>query len=89
MRYWQAIRHDVFQETLQAAGLAERAHVRVSELPIRNWLPAELRALPTTLRRSVALAAPALPARKLGIARAALDRSGLTRAASAWSITVR
>lgn len=53
VRYWQAIRHDVFQETLHAARLAERAHLRIGELPIRSWLPAQLRALPTTLRRSL------------------------------------
>jgi hypothetical protein len=58
VRYWHAIRHDVFQETLQAAGLAERAHLRVGELPIRSWLPAQLRALPTTLRRSMFLGVP-------------------------------
>lgn len=84
VRYWQAIRHDVFQETLQAAGLAERAHARVGELPIRNWLPAQLRALPSTLQRSVALAAPQLAPRSFGLARAVLDRTGLGRAASAW-----
>jgi hypothetical protein len=82
VRYWQAIRHDVFQETLQAAGLAERAHKRVGELPIRNWLPAQLRALPSTLQRSVGLAAPPLP-RRLGFAREAFSRSGLTRTAGA------
>src|SRR5688572_5808 len=58
VRYWHAIRHDVFQETLQALGLAERAHLRVSELPIRSWLPAQLRALPRTLARSSWLGLP-------------------------------
>ena len=52
VQYWHAIRHDVFQETLQALGLAERAHLRVSELPVRSWLPAQLRTLPQTLARS-------------------------------------
>lgn len=84
VRYWQAVRHDVFQETLQAAGLAERAHLRVGELPVRSWLPAQLRALPTTLRRSVELALPRLPAKKFGLTRAAVTHSGLRRVASAW-----
>jgi hypothetical protein len=50
--YWQLIRHDVFRETLQALGLAERAHLRVEELPLRHWLGPQLRQLPTTLGRS-------------------------------------
>jgi hypothetical protein len=58
VRYWQFIRHDVFQETLQALGLAERAHLRVEELPLKSWLPAQLRALPGTLRRSLWLSMP-------------------------------
>ncbi len=53
VRYWHAIRHDVFQESLQALGLAERAHLRVTELPIRSWLPGQVKALPTTLERSL------------------------------------
>ena len=52
VRYWQFIRHDVFQETLQALGLAERAHLRVEELPWKSWLPDQLRRLPSTLARS-------------------------------------
>jgi hypothetical protein len=58
VRYWQFIRHDVFQETLQALGLAERAHLRVTDLPLASWLPAQLRALPGTLRRSLWLQLP-------------------------------
>ena len=53
VRYWQFIRHDVFQETLQALGLAERAHLRVEQLPLASWVPAQLRALPGSLRRSL------------------------------------
>jgi hypothetical protein len=82
VHYWQAIRHDVFQETLQAAGLAERAHLRVGELPVAAWLPAQLRALPTTLRRSIGFALPHVPQR-FGIARAVTSRLGVERAASA------
>lgn len=53
VRYWQAIRHDVFQESLQALGLAERAHRALGELPLRSWLPQQLRHLPLGLRRSI------------------------------------
>lgn len=83
VRYWQLIRHDVFQETLHAAGLAERAHLRVGELPLRSWLPEQLRALPTTLHRSLGFALPHVP-KRFGITRAVVRRLGLRRAASAW-----
>lgn len=53
VHYWQAIRHDVFSETLQALGLAERGHLRLEDLPMRDWLPQQLRELPCTLRRSI------------------------------------
>jgi hypothetical protein len=53
VRYWQFIRHDVFQETLQALAVAERAHLRVEELPLASWLPEQLRRLPSTLARSL------------------------------------
>ncbi|HKP63780.1 MAG TPA: hypothetical protein VJV78_43900 [Polyangiales bacterium] len=65
VRYWQYIRHDVFQETLQALGLAERAHLRVEELPISSWLPEQLRTLPGTLQRSLW---PRLPRAELLVA---------------------
>lgn len=78
VRYWQAIRHDVFQETLQAAGLAERAHLRVEELPLSSWLPAQLRALPETLRRSAWTFAPR--ATSGGTARATATFTGIGRA---------
>jgi hypothetical protein len=83
VHYWQAIRHDVFQETLQAAGLAERAHLRIGELSMRTWLPAQFRALPTTLRRSVGFALPHVP-KRFGITRAVVNQLGLHRAASTW-----
>jgi hypothetical protein len=50
--YWQLIRHDVFRATLQALGLAERAHLRLEELPLSHWLGAQLSQLPKTLWRS-------------------------------------
>src|SRR5262245_55788144 len=78
VRYWQAIRHDVFQETLQAAGLAERAHLRATELPLSSWLPAQLRALPVTLRRSAWAFAPR--ASSGGTARATASVTGIARA---------
>ena len=80
VRYWHAIRHDVFQETLQAAGLAERAHLRVEDLPLRSWLPAQLRALPTTLRRSAWMFAPRAMSDASGLPRAAASLLGLPRA---------
>jgi len=57
--YWQLIRHDVFRETLESLGLAERAHLRVEELPLRHWLGSQLRQLPKTIERSRLSRAPA------------------------------
>jgi hypothetical protein len=51
--YWQLIRHDVFRETLEAIGLAQRAHLRLDELPLRHWLGSQLQQLPKTLERSL------------------------------------
>jgi len=60
VEYWQLIRHDVFRETLEALGLAARAHLRLEELPLSSWLMPQLRQLPQTLARSHDLAlAPA------------------------------
>lgn len=56
--YWQLIRHDVFRETLEALGLAERAHLRLEEVPLAHWLGPQLRGLPRTLARSLPLLWP-------------------------------
>jgi len=53
VEYWQLIRHDVFRETLEALGQSARAHLRLEELPVRQWLGPQLRALPSTLQRSL------------------------------------
>jgi hypothetical protein len=58
VRYWPLIRHDVFRETLEHLGLAERAHLRVEELPVGHWLGPQLRQLPRTLQRSRLTHAP-------------------------------
>ncbi|MET0387959.1 MAG: hypothetical protein ABW321_18450 [Polyangiales bacterium] len=50
--YWQLIRHDVFRATLEALGLAARAHQRLEELPLSHWLGSQLRQLPRTVPRS-------------------------------------
>jgi hypothetical protein len=53
VEYWQLIRHDVFRETLEALGQSARAHLRLEELPMRQWLGPQLRALPSTFQRSL------------------------------------
>ena len=59
VQYWPLIRHDVFRETIESLGLAERAHLRVEELPVKHWLGPQLQTLPTTLARSRLAHAPA------------------------------
>jgi hypothetical protein len=56
--YWPLVRHDVFRETLESLGLAERAHLRVEELPMRHWFGSQLLQLPKTLQRSRLTHAP-------------------------------
>lgn len=52
VEYWQLIRHDVFRETIEALGLAQRAHLRLEELPLGHWLGPQLRHLRSTFERS-------------------------------------
>jgi len=56
--YWQLIRQDVFRETLEALGLAARAHLRLEDLPLRHWLGPQLRRLPDTVQRSLLAGLP-------------------------------
>jgi hypothetical protein len=51
--YWHAVRNDVFQETLQALGIAERAHLRLEDMPARPLLPAKPAQWPEVARRSL------------------------------------